>query len=89
MSLQHLDVWFSESVDVKDRGHCGSPIEAGLSATAAQEHLTVAGVFTDLTRLKAIFTVDVHFTVSCCLNVTVLALASFCKFIVCLSGQLL
>lgn len=61
---------FPESVDVKDRGRCDGAAEAGLSAAASQELLTVAGVFTDMshpTALEAarnVSAVNAHFTVS-------------------------
>lgn len=38
----------SEGMDVKDRGRCDNTAEAGLSAAASQELLTVAGVLADL-----------------------------------------
>lgn len=38
----------TERVAVKDRGRCDHTAEAGLSAAANQELLTVAGVLTDL-----------------------------------------
>ncbi len=62
--------FFPESVDVEDRGRYDGAAEAGLSAAASQELLTVAGVFTDLshpTALEATRNVSsdtVHFTVS-------------------------
>lgn len=43
-----------ERVDVKDRGRCDHTAEAGLSAAASQERLTVAGVLTDLERQRAL-----------------------------------
>lgn len=56
ISLNLLCV-FSERVDVKDGGCCDCTAEAGLSAAARQQLLTVAGVLTDLTRrtLEAIW----------------------------------
>lgn len=57
----------TEGVAVKDRGRCDHTAEAGLSAAASQELLTVAGVFTDLECRRALH----------CPTVFVLAQGSF------------
>ncbi|KAI3371451.1 hypothetical protein L3Q82_024048, partial [Scortum barcoo] len=51
LQLKNIDqLNASKSVDVKDRGRCDCTAEAGLSAAASQELLTVAGVLTDMSH---------------------------------------
>lgn len=64
----------SERMDVKDRGRCDNTAEAGLSAAASQELLTVAGVLADLAHR---YQRALH-----CPIMSVVAQSSFCKIIV-------
>lgn len=61
-------------MDVKDRGRCDNTAEAGQSAAASQELLTVAGVLTDLAHRRQCALL--------CPVMSVVAQGSFSKIIV-------